>query len=84
MNQEDFKKLYNDVIGSQERARKGLLEAMVLEPLPMYTLKKKVGVDSRTLERFLEGRDLRFPQLVRVCKYIIEVEERNGIKRTTT
>lgn len=81
MNRMEFEKLYRDVADSQERARRGLSEMMVLEPCSMSKLAVYVGIDGRTIQRFLKGEDLRFPQLVKVCKYILDVESRNGIDR---
>jgi predicted transcriptional regulator len=81
MNQIDFKKLYKDVTASQEKARQGLREVMVREPLPMFRLAPKIGISGITIKKFLAGAEIRFPQLVKICQFIIDEEKRLGVER---
>lgn len=72
-----FNTMYEKMIESQDEARRGLKIAIQLEPNPMYKLEEIIGIDRRTIKRFLEGKDCELLQYMRICRYIEDVEKRH-------
>lgn len=68
-------KMFEQMIESQDEARRELKIAIQLDPCPMYKLQERIGIDRRTIKRFLEGKDCELLQYVRICRYIEDVEK---------
>lgn len=55
---------------SQQEIREKLFRCMKAKPLPFYPQAKVIGVCPQTLQKFLDGGDVKFESLCKMESYI--------------